>query len=750
MDVHILPFNRDNLVNLVKESIPKEDLSRVDKRQIHYIFKYIDGYSENTKSLAFESAYIDQSFLEDHSQYYNRCFNNYRSHCSRIHFFDTELKVGQVIDNLLDPSSDKSFNSILQDNYLGFITITPLPTAVIGRSCLTHYKSYKSLSDLNENSTPIENKCVISQTIPVNLYGIELKVLSVPFIEQDQITSACASAALWSFLHANPDYRNDVPAPSKITKLSNIDERGSYPSSGLEYEQILNFIAQSGLEPKYQDLDSEESTNLFFNELYAHISYGHPVLLGCKQYEIDTKNKPKFVGRHIVNAVGYSTSISQDGPRIINRNIASLLIHDDQQGPYIKCSLSVSKSLTDKKRYKTEDSPKPNKNNNLILLKSNIRQSDLSGNSTKDKQYVYLIENYILGTYHKIRLPLKVPSEFCRIFESYLSHSIVTYFFNKHKDAQNNTHFFSKLKHAQNKKAVEDGTKSLKREIVWEYKLLRSNDYKRKLRSSGEIFGKRKLDLLSKSWPRFIWVGRCYIKREKLYDFIFDCTDIPGSKSLFDLISWRERAEEWLTTINTNIEQLKKNGNDNSDVDFSIHKLDFYTKSLLKVRKTSRLDQLYGPVRPPINLNTEEIELTYQTKVAECARLCIPPNKILFHDSNLFIWVINKQGELVVANNSELSKEIKGDAGHPSLTGGELCRSAGEFFFDKEDNTFVVNTKSGRYFGPYSDLVIKNHYINSARLILHFLSKEFKTFTLHYHNGKKVEKETHTALPTST
>jgi oligoribonuclease (3'-5' exoribonuclease) len=738
MDVHVLPFNRDNLVNLVKESIPKEDLSRVDKRQIHYIFKYIDGYSDKKKSLAFESVYIDQSFLEDHSQYYNRCFNNYRSHCSRIHFFDIELEVGQVIDNLLDPNSDELFNSTLQDNYLGFITITPLPTAVIGRSCLTHYQSYTSSPDLNENSTSIENKAVISQSIPVNLYGIELKVLSVPFIEQDQITSACASAALWSFLHANPDYRSDVPAPSKITKLSNIDERGSYPSSGLEYEQILNFIAQSGLEPKYQDLDSEESTNLFFNELYAHISYGHPVLLGCKQYEIDADDNAKFVGRHIVNAVGYSASRPKHGPRIINRNITSLLIHDDQQGPYIKCSLNVSKSFADKKKYNTNDSPKPNIHNNLILLESKIRQSDFSGNKTKDKTYVYLIENYILGTYHKIRLPLKVPSEFCRIFESYLSHSIVTYFFNK-------------LNQAQDKESIENGTNSLKREIVWEYKLLRSNDYKKKLRNSYKIFGKGKLDLLSKSWPRYIWVARCYLKGEKLYDFIFDCTDIPGSKSLFDLISWRERAEEWLKIINSNIEQLKKNGNDNSDVDFSIHQLDFYAKSFLKVRKTSRLDRLYGPVRPPFNLNTQEIELTYQTKIAACALVCIPPNKIVFQESNLFIWVINKRGELVVADNDRLSSEIGPQAGHPSLTGGELCRSAGEFYFDTKDNIFVVNTKSGRYFGPYSgsDLAIKNHYINSARLILHFLSDELETFELHYHNGKEVEKKVHNTLPTS-
>ena len=109
---------------------------------------------------------------------------------------------------------------------------------------------------------------------------MELEIQSAPFIEQDKVTSACASASLWSFLLLNPAMRAECPAPSEITELANNGVVGSYPSTGLTFEQMLEIVKKQGLEPKFNHIGSEnfhrnflKISDIFFdfqNKLYLN------------------------------------------------------------------------------------------------------------------------------------------------------------------------------------------------------------------------------------------------------------------------------------------------------------------------------------------------------------------------------------------------------------------------------------------------------------------------------------------------
>ncbi len=63
----------------------------------------------------------------------------------------------------------------LQDGYLGFIVVKPLPRTIIGRTCLKTYDSKGGTRHF-----PIVRR------YPVHLFGIPLRVETLAFQEQDQ------------------------------------------------------------------------------------------------------------------------------------------------------------------------------------------------------------------------------------------------------------------------------------------------------------------------------------------------------------------------------------------------------------------------------------------------------------------------------------------------------------------------------------------------------------------------------------
>src|SRR5262249_8672092 len=116
---------------------------------------------------------------------------------------------------------------------------------VIGRTCLVTYGTKG-----RERSFPT------TREYPVHIFGIELRVNSVPFQEQDTDVAACATSALWSVFNATGyHFLHHIPSPAEITKAAAASQRlisRTLPAGdGLSAEQIADAIRSVGLEPLY-------------------------------------------------------------------------------------------------------------------------------------------------------------------------------------------------------------------------------------------------------------------------------------------------------------------------------------------------------------------------------------------------------------------------------------------------------------------------------------------------------------------
>lgn len=135
-----------------------------------------------------------------------------------------------------------SLKESLQQNYLGFIVVKPLPMTIIGRTCLVTYPKEGG----KDRYFPIIRK------YNVNLFGINLSVKSLAFQEQDNVVAACAASALWSVLHGTGIlFQHSILSPGEITKEATKQlpiETRTFPNKGLSVEQMAHAIQSVNLD----------------------------------------------------------------------------------------------------------------------------------------------------------------------------------------------------------------------------------------------------------------------------------------------------------------------------------------------------------------------------------------------------------------------------------------------------------------------------------------------------------------------
>ncbi len=134
----------------------------------------------------------------------------------------------------------------MQDGYLGFVVLRPIPTARLGRTVLAWYP------DPHERTTPRVTKP--SRAYDCHIAGMTLRVNGIAWQQQDTDVSACATVALWSMLHSSAfDAHHAIPTTADITRYAHrTASLGSrvFPSDGLTVEQAGEAIKESGLEPE--------------------------------------------------------------------------------------------------------------------------------------------------------------------------------------------------------------------------------------------------------------------------------------------------------------------------------------------------------------------------------------------------------------------------------------------------------------------------------------------------------------------
>jgi len=331
----VLTFSRENLcAALANKHVAAEILLKEPKTT--YVGDYLKAVG--AESIVVEHQYIDGDYLDDYSQYYAKCFQDYSRKCKRLHFFSAALSR-QEFDDAVKGSLDHAQCNRIRDAYLGFVVARPLPNAVIGRTAL---KTYPPDSGRRHYTA--------TRRYQVSLFGLDLQVNSLAFQEQDNVLAACATVALWCSFHKTADlFGTPIPTPAQITNSANEFVRNSrpLPSHGLNIQQICNAIRAIGLDP---EVVSVNASLPLVSLIYGHLRLGLPVILVA-----DIEG----VGHHAIALNGYSINPAsvmscEVDPKSQSIPMTGLRInefygHDDQIGPFsrvvIKPSATIGKKV---------------------------------------------------------------------------------------------------------------------------------------------------------------------------------------------------------------------------------------------------------------------------------------------------------------------------------------------------------------------------------------------------------------------
>ncbi len=352
-------YSIDNLIETLSQ-FTKIPIYRLrNKPQV----SFFESYFSHLQAQMFiaEIPYIDHDYLSDYADYYVKCFKEYNKKCMRLHFFKkvfSEESFYSFNDNILSKAE-------INDSYLGFTVIKPLPNTIFGRTCLATYESAD------------RRHYTCKRNYDVNLAGIHLNIESVAYQEQDSVVAACATSALWSvFQVTSRIFNHYLPTPVELTKLAleNLPLRNRFfPNNGLNLEQLAQAIRKVNLDPLCIE---PTNTSDLKKAIYAYLQVGIPILMGI---EIKNLNDGSIIGLHAVSILGYS--LKQTKSNFISDDIDELYCHDDQVGCFVRMSF---------------------KKKNLMISCGWIRG---------EKEQEALIKCLLVAQYEKIRI------EFSHIYE---------------------------------------------------------------------------------------------------------------------------------------------------------------------------------------------------------------------------------------------------------------------------------------------------------------------------------------------
>lgn len=271
------------------------------------------------RSLVIETRYIDRDYRSEYSDFFSKAFGHVPDAAHRLHFFSDELEPTQVTD--LPENVD----------YIGYIVIRPSTLGAVGRTML---RPPPDVADAVR--TAVEDR--------VNLYGQELAVTGVPFVQQDAQLGRCAHAAAW-MTHYSAHLRGEVARRMMADFSTEADPSlgigRPIPSQGLTVQQLSELLRKFGLPPIFYRVGALPSIRLPWAPPAPTPPAGDPNLdagrwdtrivpVACRHLN---SGRPVMVGtrNHAFVLCGFRREVHADGSSWIH-----FIRHDDQRGPYLK------------------------------------------------------------------------------------------------------------------------------------------------------------------------------------------------------------------------------------------------------------------------------------------------------------------------------------------------------------------------------------------------------------------------------
>jgi hypothetical protein len=356
----------------------------------------------------------------------------------------------------------------------------PIPHTIFGRTCLK----------APESDNPNASFHFITREYTVHLFGLELKFESLAFQEQDNAVSACATAALWFMFQCTCKWINHpILSPYEITLkakeiISSEPRKNMKDFRGLSIPQMVHVIKQLNIEPFI--LQPSNNQNYFKAQIYAYLKGKIPIIVGARLNGDDKDN----LENHAMTLTGYGIN-TENSRNFFNDNektgldcinmysslVDRLFVHDDQLGPF----------------------------GDLLFSKNDCFRTSLTDIGHFNKKYASINANVFALIYPllpKIRIDFDEIFGIIREFQRMSLHNALIY---------------------GNPANV----------IAWDLYLSSVCDLKAHFSQDTCIEAKVKLNLLTKSFPRHIWVIDAVQldetgNKEVLFSLYFDATDISN------------------------------------------------------------------------------------------------------------------------------------------------------------------------------------------------------------------------------
>jgi len=309
----------------------------------------------------------------------------------------------------------------------------------------------------------------------IHMFGNCLEIESLAFQEQDAVLAACATTAIWSMLNkAAADFHTTLKSPSEITKDADnkhLDGSRLFPNSGLNIIQICQAIINSGM------VTEVKSPNFpFTNALY----------------QADTCIPNRYL-KKIINAyapIGIPIILVIDVPNGDRYGLHAVAVSGHKMKPLTHIDPQAQISyLSDniEKLYAHDDQWGPFaritfKNDQLVTTWTEVHP----------QKWPTILKHIIIPLYPKIRISHADISNLVLGFDG-----ILTTFF--------------------------DG--KILADLVWDVRILFSENYKTIVRDS-TLGDPRKIEILSSSLPKYLWIATCYINENPILDIMFDATNV--------------------------------------------------------------------------------------------------------------------------------------------------------------------------------------------------------------------------------
>jgi len=276
-----------------------------------------------------ESDYLDIDYSSSFFLQQGRSFTPLSRRTKRIHFFSSRVSKRRIAESSPEVINCKS--------YLGYTVVRPLQPLTVGRTFIRPPESIDGYRAFFPTQVEIQ----------IDLCGIKLKVEACPYISQDQLVMACATASLWmsnsSLAPKVAGVRQCTTSEITALALSLGEPYGpAVGSRGLRLDEEEKAFCGLGYDPKLWEYPEMKH---LVEVCYTHVEGGIPPVLNV-YFPYQEVEGTHVEGLHAFTVVGHLMDIQSRRQEPIYKNIygasefvPAFIINDDQNGIYLRAEV---------------------------------------------------------------------------------------------------------------------------------------------------------------------------------------------------------------------------------------------------------------------------------------------------------------------------------------------------------------------------------------------------------------------------